>query len=262
MVAYEFDNDTAVEDASGGRYFAQVHERWNVGPVANGGYVMSIGMRALGRALAAVDPLSVTAHFLRPTVPGALVIETDVVKQGRRYATGIARLLQDDKEVVRLLGTYGDLDQNSGPTRVTAAPPAMSHGERIVPGSSRPDAPAVADRYDHKFAPECVRWLDGDRSDLAEIRGAVRFRDRRPPDVLSLAAIADGFPPPAFAWIDPTWVPTLELTLQIRARPTGEWLRSLFRTRFMFGGFLEEDGELWDESGRLVALSRQLAVAP
>jgi hypothetical protein len=107
-----------------------------------------------------------------------------------------------------------------------------------------------------------MQWLRGERSDLAEIRGRVRFRDRRPLDVLSLAAIADSFPPPSFAWMDPTWLPTLELTLHVRARPTGEWLRSVFRTRFLFGGFLEEDGELWDEAGQLVALSRQLAIVP
>jgi acyl-CoA thioesterase len=88
----------------------------------------------------------------------------------------------------------------------------------------------------------------------------VRFRDRRPPDVLSLAAIADSFPPPAFAWLEPTWLPTLELTLHVRARPKTEWLRCAFRTRFLFGGLLEEDGEIWDEMGQLVALSRQLAL--
>jgi len=259
MSDYEFDVDTAVHAAGEGRYRAQIHERWNVGAVANGGYVMSIGMRALGQALATADPLTVTAHFLRPTLPGALAIETEVVKRGRRFATGVARLLQGGREVVRLLGTYGDLEQHSGHSRVTARPPVVPHDAGII---SRPDAPAVAERYEHRFDAASLSWLRGQRSDLAEVRGAVRFRDRRPPDVLSLAAIADCFPPPAFAWLEPTWLPTLELTLHVRGRPRGDWLSSVFRTRFLFGGLLEEDGEIWDETGCLVALSRQLAVAP
>jgi acyl-CoA thioesterase len=258
MPRYEFDLDTAVEAAGESRYRAQVDERWNVGPVANGGYVMSIGMRALRLALASADPLTVTAHFLRPTRPGPIEVETEVVKRGRRFATGVARLVQGGGEVVRLLGTYGELGQHSGQTRVTAAPPAVPPpGE----GMSRPDAPVMAQRYEHRYDAESLLWLRGQRSDLAEVRGAVRFRDGRPPDALSLAAIADSFPPPAFAWIEPTWVPTLELTLHVRSRPKGQWLHCVFRTRFMFGGLLEADGEIWDETGRLVALSRQLAVA-
>jgi acyl-CoA thioesterase len=259
MPEYEFDRDTAVEATAEGHYRAHVHDRWNVGPVANGGYVMSIGMRALGRTLDVVDPLTVTAHFLRPTRPGAMEIETEVVKRGRRFATGVARLRQEGREVVRLLGTYGVLEDGDGPTRVTGQPPPVPPDDQVI---ARTDGPAVGERYDHRVDPAGLPWLRGERGDLAEFRGAVRFRDRRPPDVLSLAAIADGFPPPAFAWIEPTWLPTLELTLHVRARPKGEWLRSVFRTRFMFGGLLEEDGEIWDETGRLVALSRQLAVAP
>src|SRR5688572_13060407 len=115
MPEYEFDTDTAVEATTEGHYRARVDERWNVGIVANGGYVMAIGMRALGRALTVADPVTVTAHFLRPTMPGPLEIETEVVKRGRRFATGVARLRQDGKEVVRLLGTYGDIAQRSGP---------------------------------------------------------------------------------------------------------------------------------------------------
>jgi acyl-CoA thioesterase len=259
MLKYEFDTDTAVESTAEGRYRGRVEERWNVGMVANGGYAMAIGMRALGQALAAGDPLTVTAHFLRPTLPGPVDVETEVVKRGRRFATGTARLLQGGKEAVRLLGTYGDVARQPSPTRITAQPPVVPPAGQ---GITRPDSPLIAGRYDHRFAAENLDWLQGKRSDLAEIRGAVRFHDGRMPDALSLAAIADSFPPPVFSWIDPTWVPTLELTLHVRAQPKSEWLSCVFRTRFLFGGLLEEDGELWDETGQLVALSRQLAMVP
>jgi acyl-CoA thioesterase len=262
MSTYEFDLDTAVQEATGGTYWGYVHERWNISNISNGGYVMAIGMRALGQALERPDPLTVTAHFLRPSSPGPLLIQTESIKRGRRFSTGSVRLIQADREVVRLLATYGELGTESGLTRIDATSPTVPLPEDGREARSRLDAPPVAQRYDLRFAPETVRWLDGARSELAEVRGAIRFSDRRPPDVLSLAAFADAFPPPSFAWMDPRWLPTLELTLHVRARPVGEWLRGYFRTRFLFGGLLEEDGELWDESGRLVAQSRQLAMVP
>ncbi len=257
---HEFDEDTHVEAEEPGVFRARVSERWSIGAVPNGGYVMSIGMRALSLALGAPDPLSVTGHFLRPASPDELWIETEVIKQGRNYATGSARLVQREREILRLVGTYGDLSRHEGPTRVTGNPPAVPAPGDEAQARSGHGLPAIAERFDLRFAKESVRWLDGECGGDAEIRGAVRFRDRRWPDTLALGVLADAFPPPVFAVISPSWLPTLELTVHARARPKSEWLHAVFRTRFLFGGFLEEDGEIWDETGQLVALSRQLAM--
>jgi len=79
--------------------------------------------------------------------------------------------------------------------------------------------------------------------------------------MLSLLLVADALPPAIFNLDIPMgWTPTLEMTTHVRARPTTEWLRCQFTTRFVTGGLLEEDGEIWDQAGRLVALSRQLAL--
>jgi hypothetical protein len=47
--------------------------------------------------------------------------------------------------------------------------------------------------------------------------------------------------------------------VHVRARPAPGMLLTRFTTRALIGGYLEEDGELWDSTGTLVAISRQLA---
>jgi hypothetical protein len=94
-------------------------------------------------------------------------------------------------------------------------------------------------------------------------RGWVRLLHEEPVDTLGLLLAVDAFPPTAFnARLPVAWTPTVELTVHLRARPAPGWLRASFSTRFVSAGFLEEDGEVWDSTGRLVAQSRQLALLP
>jgi hypothetical protein len=72
--------------------------------------------------------------------------------------------------------------------------------------------------------------------------------------------MSDAFPPTMLGYQNVTWIPTIELTVHVRARPAPGWVLGVFRTRLLVDGVLEEDGELWDSEGRLVALSRQLAL--
>ena len=84
-----------------------------------------------------------------------------------------------------------------------------------------------------------------------------------PIDTIGLLQATDAFPPTIFNVELPVgWMPTVELTAHVRARPAPGPLRCEFTTRFVTGGFLEEDGEVWDATGRLVAQSRQLALVP
>ena len=82
-------------------------------------------------------------------------------------------------------------------------------------------------------------------------------------DTVALVSALDAFPPTIVNTHLPIgWVPTPELTAHVRARPAPGWLRPRYATRFVTGGFLEVDTELWDGNDQLVAHARQLALVP
>jgi hypothetical protein len=68
--------------------------------------------------------------------------------------------------------------------------------------------------------------------------------------------------PPVVLDFDVTESATVELTVQLRARPAPGWLACRVTTRAVLNGLHDEDFEIWDSTGTLVAQSRQLAVLP
>ena len=89
------------------------------------------------------------------------------------------------------------------------------------------------------------------------------FADGQTIDEYGLILASDSFPPAVFnSGLPVSWVPTVELTVHLRGLPVPGPLAVVFRTRFVSGGVLEEDGEVWDSAGNLVAQSRQLALTP
>jgi acyl-CoA thioesterase len=255
-MSHEFDTDTAVVEAAPGLYRGRLTDRWNIGMVPNGGYVLAFGMAALKQALPPPDPITITAHYLGPAAAGEAEVEVQTLKVGRQFCTATASTRQNGREIVRMLATYGDLSQSAGPTYISSRPPAVPPLDQ-VPQERIAPFPA---EFRHRFE-QCFAETDP-AAPRAETRGWIRFADRRPMDVHCLGLIADAFPPAVFNVTERGWVPTLELTLHVRARPRSNTLLCVFRTQFLFGGLLEEDGEIWDETGTLVAQSRQLASGP
>lgn len=262
MTEWAFDAAVAVEPVDGDerRWRGVADARWNVGPVPNGGYLMSLVVSAARRAAAHADPLAVTAYYAARTEPGPVEIDVEPLQPGRRHSTVLARLVQGDRTRIAVSATFFDAGAATGPTMLSEPPAEIPPPEACVPASG-PLAPALLAQFDLRLTPETAAWAVGQPSGVPEIAGWARFADGRPADTHSLCVFADVFPPTTFNILPIAWVPTLELTVHVRARPRGEWLRCRFRTRFVTGGYLEEDGELWDEDGRLVAQSRQLALA-
>ncbi|MEV0924898.1 thioesterase family protein [Streptomyces spongiicola] len=271
----EFDRDTAVtlrDPGVPGVYDAELSAGWTIITAVNGGYLLALLGRALGDALPHPDPFTVSAYYLTPSTPGPAVIRTEAIRTGRTLSTGQASLFQyaeDGTEVerIRVLATYGDLDGLPGDVRTAALPPAVPAyqdclGPSDGPAPAIPGSSAITDRLNIKLDPATVGWAVGAPSGKGEVRGWFGLADGRDADPLSLLLTVDALPPTAFDLGLKGWTPTVELTAHIRCRPAPGLLRVSITTRNLAGGFLEEDAEVWDSAGRLVAQSRQLAKAP
>jgi len=256
-------SDTQVRSEGGGRFATAIAAGWDIGGNANGGYLMVLVLRAMRERSGRPDPVTVTAHFLAPGRPGPAAVTTEVVKQGRTFTTVVGSLECADRRLVQAVAAFGDLATTSGPERVGAAPPDLPPPDdcvALVPSEGFP--PPFMGQVDLRLHPDDAGFADGRPSGEPRVRGWFRLQ-AEPIDTVGLALAVDAFPPTIFnARLPVAWTPTVELTAHIRARPEPGWLRCAFTTRFVTGGFLEEDGEVWDETGRLVAQSRQLALVP
>ncbi len=257
-----FASASAVSRAGNGIWAGEIAPGWDIGGNADGGYLLAIAARAAAEAAERPDPVTVTAHYLSPGRVGPVTVEARVVRQGRRFATVQATLASSSVPLLALLGSFAALGSYDGPERIDAAPPELPPPEDCLllePTATFP--PPFMGRVELRLHPDDLG--PAGVSGPPRVRGWFRFPDDEPIDVIGLLVAVDAFPPTVFRTELPVaWVPTLELTAHIRARPEPGWLRCSFATRFITGGFLEEDGEVWDASGRLVAQSRQLALVP
>jgi len=286
-VSDDFARVSAVQQSGDGHYEGSVEDGWDIGGVPNGGYVLAIAARAMADA-AERPPLAVTAHYLAPAQAGPCSVFVEPVRVGRRTATLTGRFEQDGREMFRVLGTFGE-SSGADPQLIDGAPPELPpYEDCIAVPSSSPPWPAIYDRLAVRWRPGDDGFMRGQPTDRAEVAGWFAFADGAPQppasvagsepyrtagseqspsaarvDAIGLLLVADAFAPPVFnIGLGPGWVPTLELTVHIRAVPAPGPLRCVFRTHYVQGGLLSEDGEMWDEAGVLVAQSRQLALTP
>lgn len=258
---HAFDADTAVERIGEGRYATVVSAGWDaLGGGPNGGYTLALCQRALADALPHPDPLVVSGWFLRPPAHGPAEIAVEVARTGKRLATGGARLLQDGEEVARAVATFTDLAAAEGPTDVRNEPPVLPAPEEcrnLLPDGPLPGV-TITERVEYRM-PELPGWMRGAPSGEPRAEFWMRFADGREPDVLALAPLTDaGWPVVLDLGVRASI--TVELTAHVRARPAPGWLACRVTTRHVSGGFHEEDFEIWDSAGRLVAQSRQLGL--
>ncbi len=257
--AHLFDQDLKLTRLSALHFQGSVTDNWSINGIPNGGYLMALLAHAMLQESTKKDTLIVTANYLHRCEIGEAEIVVKNIASSRRFDRWQAVLSQEEEERVRALGTFIQRGSAATEKRYDSSPPEVAALEECVPMPFLPRF-TFFDQVDVRLDPECAGWLEGDLGNRLEQKGWARFKEPRPYDMISVLTIADAFPPPVFVAYGPiAWVPTIEFSVNVRNLPTTDWLKCSFRTRYIDNEILEEDGEVWDGNGELVALSRQVA---
>jgi len=264
-----FAKATAVSPCGDGSYLAELRPEYSIGRrKPNGGYLLA----CLGRAAlaAAAEAGSGHQHVIAAGVQyyaaldvGPAVIETQVLRTGRTASQVTAAIsAPGESGAAGRLGaqarfTLATLPDGGEPYWGGAEPPALPPVAECQPPRRRhrggttvsldpatsftitPDGPLVTGKGEFRA------WFRDDDTDLV--------------DTVGLLYAADSLPPATAGIVLSGWVPTLDLTVYIRALPAPGPLRLRMRAQLIQDGFADEVCEGWDSRGRLVFQSTQLA---
>jgi acyl-coenzyme A thioesterase PaaI-like protein len=263
-----FDQATAVHPRADGTTFdVALDQAWTIpGARPNGGYLLATVARAATAAATAAGapqphPIAVNVQFLRSPAVGPATVETEVLRTGRTASQVRARLVQDGSPCVEALVTLGTLHAGSEPWWGGAPPVALAPEEACLPMPPMldVDGPSLRDSISVTFDPSVLGFMREEPSGEGELKAWFRFADGRDVDPLALLFVADALPPATFTIVNTGWVPTLDLTVYVRAVPAPGPLRMRFRARIIQDGLVDEICEIWDSADRQVALATQLA---
>jgi len=282
--AATFAEVSALEPVGPGAFSADLHPEWTIAGRPNGGYLLAVLAGAAARTAGAARPaggaghaggagdaghaghpdvLAAGAHYLRSPVPGPVTVDVDVLRTGRTATQLRARMQQDGVVCVEALLTMASLGPPAAPFWDGGLPPAgdvaWDDASRLVPQTPDGSRVAILDQVEVRLDPASTGFTQGRPSGRGELRGWLALPGGEPFTPASLLFAVDAFPPATFDLEFSGWVPTLELTVYVRALPAAGPVRVLQQARIVADQRVDEACFVWDSTGRLVAQSTQLA---
>lgn len=264
-----FDDATAVTPDGEGCFAVTIDPQWSIGGRANGGYLLATTARAAMASLAPsqegrpLHPVAATGAFAAAAPFGPAVVRTEVLRQGRSTAVVRARLEAGGQVCLETVLTAGVLD-DADPLVPGPSAPDLPDREACVRMPSRApgfEIPLMA-MLDQRLDPATLGFAMGSPTGAGELRAWVGLADERPVDPLALLLVADSLPPATFdlPGLRMGWVPTLQLSVFVRAVPAPGPVVVRHVARSVGAGAVDETTDVWDSTGRLVAVGHQLAL--
>ena len=245
------------------KFDVDIDEDWTIAGRPNGGYLMALLARSGLYVSRQEHVIASSGTYVRPPDAGAAEVSARVLREGRSASQIRATLTQGGAVCVEALLSVGTLDESSKPywTDRSAAAPDCAFEECLPllegpPGGHRA---AIMEQVEVRLDKESLGFTRGIPSGRGELRGWLTLPGGERFDSVSLLYAADAFPPASFEVESAGWVPTLQLTVYVRALPAPGPVQVLQRARLIQGRMLDEECIVWDSNGALVAQATQLA---
>jgi len=256
-----YSSVSALTAVAPGQFNATVDPGWTIGGKPNGGYLLALLGKAAETAGDHPHVIAASAHYLSSPDPGEVAIDVEVLRAGRTASQLRARLAQGDKVCVEALVTTSTLG-DSEPDWSAGVPdaPTAPFEECIRLSSESPTGLTIAimDEVDLRLDKATLGFGRGRPSGSGALRGWLELPGEDF-DPSALLYAVDAFPPGTLEVALTGWVPTLELTVYVRALPAPGPVRILQQARMIDAGRVDEACFVWDSTGRLVAQGTQLA---
>jgi len=262
-----FQEAIKLENLEDNKFIVNPDTNYFVGNTPHGGYLMAVMHKALTSILPHSTAISSSVQYLDRIDAKTFELEVETFKTSRGSSSGIVKLKQDNKICTTFTGTCSDFQFMKGYDGLQKPLP------NIFNESDKKDYIKMNyDKISKGFTPafiqqlECLihpdhAWWNRDSSDKDNEARCSAFLEMQGgiPDQFCLSFYSDILPPVVSNKYGPLgWIPTITLTTHIRQLPSTSELYADFRATDINKGYFEQDCNIWDLNGNLVASSRQL----
>ena len=262
-----FQEAIKLENLEDNKFIVNPDTNYFVGNTPHGGYLMAVMHKALTNILPHSTAISSSVQYLDRIDAKTFELEVETFKTSRGSSSGIVKLKQDDKICTTFTGTCSDFEFMKGYDGLQKPLP------NIFNESDKKDYIKMNyDKISKGFTPafiqqlECLihpdhAWWNRDSNDKNNEARCSAFLEMQGgiPDQFCLSFYSDILPPVVSNKYGPLgWIPTITLTTHIRQLPSTSELYADFKATDINKGYFEQDCNIWDLNGNLVASSRQL----
>jgi acyl-CoA thioesterase len=264
-----FQDALKLENVEDNKFIVNPNTNYFVGNTPHGGYLMAIMHKALTNTLPHSTAISSSVQYLDRIDAKPFELEVEIFKASRGSSSGIVKLIQDDKICTTFTGTCSDFEFMKGHDDLQKPLPDIftekdknDYVKMNYDKISKGFTPSFIQQLECLIHPDHAWWnrdTDTNSKDNKARCSAFLEMEGGQPDQFCLSFYSDILPPVVCNKYGPLgWIPTITLTTHIRKLPTTSQLYADFIATDINKGYFEQDCNIWDLNGNLVASSRQL----